>query len=128
MTSDGCWSRSAGTCLAASADRRSCLSSIRDDRPARVAGRSRATLPTERSVPPTACETEQEEEEADEVQVERQRPGDRDRAGLPGGDGERHLAQALGVPGRQPGEYEHADHRDEELERVVLPEHPDHRR
>src|SRR5882724_12406625 len=70
-------------------------------------------------------EAQEEEEEVDEVEVEGQGADDGIGTHLPLGQGEGHLLQALRVPRREPGEDDHADHRDQELKGRAVPEQPD---
>ncbi len=81
-----------------------------------------------RSVAAAAHEAQHEQEQVDEVEVERERADDRVRPGLSLRRRERHGPQSLRVVGRQAGEDDHADERDHELQAVVLPEDPDDRR
>src|SRR5690606_35957038 len=72
------------------------------------------------------CQVEQQLEDVDEVQIERERPEHRhlglalmaEIAGVAGLD-------VLRVPGGQADEYQHADHRNGELQRARTDEHVD---
>src|SRR6478735_2906148 len=63
---------------------------------------------------------QQQREQVDEVQIERQRAGDcrtlRDLTTLRGIAVNVVVLQPLGIPGGEAREYQHADHRDDELQ------------
>src|SRR5215510_10999270 len=70
-------------------------------------------------------QAEQHQKQVDEVEIERERADDGVAGELPLRQLERHLLQALRVVGGQSLEQYHANHRDQELQRVVVPEDPD---
>src|SRR5262249_14855799 len=70
-------------------------------------------------------QAEEHQEQVDEVEIERQRADDRVAGELTFRQLERHLLQALRVVGGQSREHDHANHRDQELQRVVVPEETD---
>src|SRR5262245_60433380 len=91
----------------------------------RVAGKSRSGV---RSLPVVAAipeKTQQEQEEVDEVQVERKGADNRGSRSRAGARGERQRLQPLRVIQRQAGEDDHSYKRDQELQRIVVPEDPD---
>src|SRR5438046_7169101 len=70
-------------------------------------------------------QAEEHQEQVDEVEIERQRTDDGVAGELTIRKLERHLPQALRVVCGQSCEHDHADHRDQELQRVVVPEEAD---
>src|SRR6058998_1996107 len=64
-------------------------------------------------------QAEEHQEQVDEVEIERQRACDGVAGELTLRQLERHLLQALRVVGGQPREHDHANHGDQELQRVV---------
>src|SRR5437773_781725 len=70
-------------------------------------------------------QAEEHQEQVDEVEIERQRTDDGVAGELTIRKLERHLPQALRVVCGQSREHDHADHRDQELQRVVVPEEAD---
>src|SRR5215831_2601159 len=79
-------------------------------------------------VAPVPEEAQKEEEEVDEVEIERQRTNDRGPGCWTGARRECQFFEALGIVNRQAREYDDADERDDELETVVVPEQSDERR
>src|SRR3954466_7033149 len=77
------------------------------------------------SVSPIAEEPEQHQKQVDEIKIQRQRANDRIGPDLARRHRQRHLLETLRIVGRQTGEYDDADKREDELKRVVVPEHPD---
>src|SRR5258708_27930886 len=75
---------------------------------------------------------EQQREQVDEVQVQRQGAGDRRAfrhdAALRGIAVDVVVLQPLGIPGGEAREYQHADHRDDELQRRTRDEEIDQAR
>src|SRR4030095_6422524 len=74
-----------------------------------------------------AHEAEKKKEEVFEVEIERQGAQDGIGAELVLGDRGGHLAEALGVPRREPREHDDPHHGDQELQGGILPEHTHHR-
>src|SRR5438552_18502407 len=63
---------------------------------------------------------QEEEEQVDEIEVERERADNRVGPGLTAGHRERHRLEPVRVKGREAGEHDDADEGDEELQRIVL--------
>src|SRR5713101_737172 len=78
-----------------------------------------------RSASPSTREPKQDQEEVDEIQIERQGSDDRIGSDLAFRQRQRHLLQTLRVPGGEPGKHDHADDGDQELQGLAVPEHAD---
>src|SRR5437899_1430968 len=77
--------------------------------------------------PTAAGEAQQHQEEVDEVEIEGQRADHGVGPHLSLRQGQRHLLESLCVPRGEAGEDDDTDDRDQELQRVVVPEHADER-
>src|SRR5258707_11957500 len=75
----------------------------------------------------TAGKPQQEEEDVNEVEVQRERTHDRIRARLACRQRERHRFHSLSVVGGQTRKDDDADERDRELQPVAVPEETDER-
>src|SRR5437868_12507384 len=75
-----------------------------------------------RSLAAIAKKAQEEHKEVDEVEIKGQGADDGIGPHLPRGQGKGHLLQTLRVPGGQPGEDDHADHRYQELKGRAVPE------
>src|SRR4051794_2492394 len=79
------------------------------------------------SVAPVPGEAQQHHEQVDEIEVERQRADDRIGPGAAVRHRQRHRLEPLRIVSGQAREHDHADERQDELEAVTVPEHPDER-